>query len=326
MQSDYNSQNRVGVELEIIAYDRNGNSARDVFNVYIQAQNVALQFSITATIQYDYTRFLQNALLRIELLNRIIKFYNATDHQSYYTVAIRNGSVRFSWSDVSISPSTCNKTSISSIYSKIQLPSGSPTPEFSQALLPEFPLVSLSTKFEGICLIPVTVKPNPSGPNAGEQSGNTFVSYVVPLLAAAFIVGIIVASLVCYSKRRRAKPSFLDKYTFKRGQPVLLPEEHELKTFPSMVSLPEDYAYQKPLGKKNIFFEEKNGLDDEDGLVKEKGGYEVPPLKIMPPPYRSGSTLRSDSRRDYESPYLRPPPTYQLPPMYISPDDMTSEV
>ena len=320
---DYSAQGTAGVRLEIIATDRSGNSARDVFNVYIQNPIAVLQFSISARISTSYTTFLMDGSLKRKLFKKIIDFYNATA-RNFHAISLRNGSAIFSWSDISIAGDTCNTSAIRNNLNKIQLPSGSPTSEFSQALLPEFPLLSLNMSYQGVCVSPTTTPSAPIGPVSGAQTKEIFVRYVVPTLALALLLALIIATFIFISKRRRMKPSFLDKHTFKKGQPILLPEEYELDLYNGpAVTLPEDYAYdEKSLDEQQS---DEEPLDYEDATSKNNSIYGLTSFKQPPPPYPLFPGTDGD-QSDYESPYARPPPTYTLPPAYFPPDLMTSEV
>ena len=320
---DYSGQGTTGVRLEMIATDRSGNSARDVFNVYIQNPITVLQYSISAKISTNYATFLTDGSLKRKLFKKIIDFYNTTA-QSFYATSLRNGSAIFSWSDTSIAGDICNTSAIRNNLNKIQLPSGSPTSEFSQTLLPEFPLLSLTMSYQGVCISPTTTPSAPIGPVSGAQTKEIFVRYVVPTLALALLLALIIATFIFISKRRRMKPSFLDKHTFKKGQPILLPEEYELDIYNGpAVTLPEDYAYDEKSLNEQLSDEEP--LDYEDALSKNNPTYGLTSFKQPPPPYPLFPGTDGD-QSDYESPYSRPPPTYTLPPAYFPPDLMTSEV
>lgn len=321
--ADYSAQGTAGIRLEMIATDRSGNSARDVFNVYIQNPVIVLQFFISAKISTSYATFLMDGSSKRNLFNKIIDFYNTTA-QRFYATSIRNGSVIFSWSDTSVAGDTCNTSAIRNNLNKIQLPSGSPTSEFSQALLPEFPLLSLTMNYQGVCVSPTTTPSVPIGPVSGAQTKEIFVRYVVPTLAVALLLALIIATFIFISKRRRMKPSFLDKHTFKKGQPILLPEEYELDLYNGpAVTLPEDYAYdEKSLDERQS---DEEPLDYEDAAFKNNPIYGLTSFKQPPPPYPQFPGTDGD-QNDYESPYSYPPPTYALPPAYFPPDLMTSEV
>lgn len=323
---EYRNQGINGARLEVIAMDMFGATARDVFNVYIENSAVDIQFGLTAKISRRFDEFQQDKSLKIALLNRIVRFYNTSVSSDYYVNSLSNGSVLFSWSDTTISGLTCNRTAITKLRSYVQLPSGSITSEFAQAMLPDFPVLGVGLNYFGVCLISPTTTVGPAVPAAGERASDVFVHFVVPIIAAVLLLALIIASFIFISKRRRNKPSFMEKSTFRKGRPILLPEEYELDHFKTpVVSLPEDYIFNS-----NKFDDTRSGPPSEDEQDDDNNFLDNPLYGLndfaKPPPAYHQTPDIDDEESVYESPYSRPPPSYQLPPIFIDQDFMTSEV
>ena len=322
---EYSNQGKGGVSIEVVAMDKFGAAARDVFNVYIENRPVDVQFTLTAQISRSFQEFQADSSLKIALFYRIVRFYNTTANSNYYASSLTNGSVIYSWSDTTISGTVCNTSAIAKLLRYIQLPSGSLTPQFAQAMLPDFPVLGVSRSYYGVCL-PSPITPLiPVKPAAGEGTEHIFLRYVVPTIAVALVLALIFASIILLSKRRRNKPPFLEKNTFRKGQPVLLPEEYELDKFKRpAVELPEDYIFgdggYEDGSSVHGFDDEEDGTHFMDNPIYGLGTF------TRPPPAYHQKPDTDDNGGTYESPYSRPPPTYQLPPMYTDQDFMTSEV
>ena len=327
--NDYNSQGSVGVGIQIIAQDRKGNFAKDVLNIYIERQPVDLQFTISLRILRSYREFLANSSLKVVLFNRVITFYNASRASSYYGSSLVNGSVIFSWSDTTIAGSVCNKAAIVATLGRLQSSSGSTDAAFAQWMSPEFPVLGITLSYLGVCYSTSTPVVT-AGPRAGTTSNQDFLTYVVPAIAVAAVLAFIIGTVIFITRRRRMKPSFFEKDTFKHGQPVLLPEEYELDCFyEPNITLPERYI---PAGKikepdelSETDIDGRPDSDDENNYV-DNPTYGLNVFSKPPPPYPRAASRESSRRSSYESPYSRPPPAYQLPMPYVHPDFMMSEV
>ena len=323
---EYNRQGSEGAGLEVIARDPSGGIARDVFNVYIENTPVDIQFTLTARISRQYQEFQTDSSLKSTLLNRIIRFYNVTAMSNYYISSITNGSVLFSWSDTTVSESTCNSSAITTIANNffVQSSSGSVTEGFQQAMLPDFPVLGVTLKYFGVCSVMPTTPAAPVGPAAGERSVDIFIRYAVPTIAIAMVLAFIVGAVIFLSKRRRNKPPFFEKRTFRKGRPVLLPEEYELDGIRDpVISLPEDYVFSNTDDGNSVYSHPASDSWDEDGKsYMDNPVYGLSKFDKPPPLYKR----EMDSEGDYDSPYERPPPLYQMPPFYQDEDFMTSEV
>lgn len=324
---EYSKQGSEGARLEVTAMDRSGGIARDVFNVYIVNIAVDIQFSLTARISRQFHEFQTDSSLKVTLFSRIIRFYNTSETSSYYASSLTNGSVIFSWSDTTISGSTCNQSAITKIVRYVQIPSGSVTSAFAQAMLPDFPVLGLTLSYHGACSIAPTTPAAPLGPAAGERVGEIFTRYVVPTIAVAVVLALIIGAVILRSKRRRSKPSFLEKRTFRKGRPVLLPEEYELDGMKApIVSLSEDYIFSNAKDRHSVYSHGPSEKGDEDEKTyMDNPLYGLSEFKKPPPVYNKDSD-NDDYESYYESPYSRPPPSYQLPPFYNDEEIMASEV
>ena len=320
---EYNRQGSEGAKLEVLARDPSGGIARDVFNVYIENTPVDFQFALTARISRQYQEFQADSSLKVTLLNRIIRFYNTSATSSYYISSITNGSVLFSWSDTTVSGSTCNTSAITKITSYVRN-SGGVASGFSQAMLPDFPVLGVTLNYFSACLLVPTTPAAPVGPAAGERSVDIFTRYAVPTIAVAMVLALIVGAVIFLSKRRRNKPPFLEKRTFRKGRPVLLPEEYELDGMKDpVISLPEDYVFSNTDDGNSVYSHPLSDSWDEDGKsYMDNPIYGLSKFEKPPPIYKR----ELDSEVDYDSPYERPPPSYQMPPFYQDEDFMTSEV
>ena len=323
----YNKQGSEGARLEVLAMDQFGSTARDVFSVYIENTAVDIQFALSARISRQFQEFQADSSLKVALFNRIIRFYNTSASSSYYVASLTNGSVLFAWSDTTISGTSCNQSAITQIASFVRAPSGSVTSKFAQALLPDFPVLGVTLNYYGVCSITPTTSAAPVGPVAGERTGDIFTRFVVPAIAAAVVLALIIGVFIFLSKRRRNKPSFLEKRTFRKGRPVLLPEEYELDGIKSpVVSLPEDYVFSNAGDRHSVHSRRLSDNGDEDDKVyMDNPLYGLSEFKKPPPAYNKETDI-DEVESDYESPYERPPPSYQLPPFYVDQDFMTSEV
>ena len=323
MIQDYQNQVSSGLQLILVAFDKAGNTARDIFYVVITSPIVSVLFSITATIRRNYSDFALDSSLKIALANRIAAFYKDTAVNILVT-SVRQGSVLFSWSNSSLDSSTCNSSVVNEITRKVQLSNGVLTSDFTQALLPEFPLTGISVQSLGACAPNATEGPITPGLPSQRTSTDTFIRYALPILVVALVAAVIIVLLILNLKRRRRKPPAKDALTFKKGRPVLLPEEYEMKYFPKppVVLVEDDIVEKEPAVKFPNIYDEP--YDDKGGLINDYEEPFLPSWMPAPPPYRSQASSRASSRPSPS--YHRPPPTYSLPPPYTPPESMTSQV
>ena len=298
LKSDFITQKSKSLILKLFAYDKSKNFAVDTFTLLIIEPLSTLTFTISLTLAIEYKKFIGNKNLRQLLIQRISQFYGDTS-SSLYIESIVQGSTIVTWSNTSLGISTCNKAEIDKIIQVVQVPTTkTPSTELLSYLLPEFPVLGISSSYKGACNTTVVIPTVTSSPVS--QSSNRM-SYIIPVVVSIIVLLAVIIILVAYWKRRRRNSFFPNRRTYEKGRPVLLPDEIELQ------NLPEKTRVFENLPKSYIGPYDDDEIDGKSASVNNSARISS-----------SSSSCSSYSSLEYIPP-SEPPPPYIPPPSYIPP-------
>ncbi|CAH1788430.1 unnamed protein product [Owenia fusiformis] len=313
------SGTRVRVEFILTAEDTSGLLAHDALYIEIDTTNIyTLSFIFYATFEMDYTTFIKDVDILIQLLSNVGAFYG-DDNLDFITVYnIFEGSVEIAWSNNSVTSQYCDNTTIRTLYEKlIQTDKGSqmeiPSQIFQNTMLP-FIVKSVNYTLEGVCLgqgIGV-IPPRPTViiGLATQSLYNIWLSTILPAVVIAvllFLVGLILFIFYRYRRHRgHMKPE--DKVTYVNNRkPLFLPQEvemHETPTKPARSTVldrdREDPSVRHSYPSTSQPTPPQYKLP-RDAIFEDIFG----PVNSPPPSYHSGNSTPT-----------RLPPVYKLPPPY----------
>lgn len=295
MQSDYTKQTSTGLaSIHLKATDSQGKYAIDVFNVTIKTISSVVQFSVSITLQLNYDIFMSAIKTRIDVMQRISKYYgDNVRNSSLLLLGVTRGSTVVTITNTSISDdkTTCDKVGITRFVDVIKIPnSNSPQSSFGDSLS-QYPITEITMKYSGVCV----------AATAGNQTeNNSDLQFILPIIILSIILIIVLIIVVCLCRSQRQKRSFyLNGRKYRDGRPVLFPDESELKNLPITTKVVEENHPKSYAGPYD--------LDDERDGVLQYGAVSSED---------DDDETSSDSSYSHQLPY-EPPPQYMAPPPYM---------
>ena len=287
--NDFTKQASKALVLKLIAYDKSKNFAIDTFSLLIMKPLSSLTFTLSLTLAINYDDFHAQKNLRQALIERISQFYGDSSSSFIYLSSVVNGSTIVSWSNTSSGILTCNKQEIDQIVQTVQVQkTNTPSKAFLKFLLPEFPVLGLSSSYEGVCVITVATKV----PVSVARSSNKM-SYIIPIVVfVVLILLVLIIVLFLYRRKRRRNRFFTQGKIYEKGRPILLPDEVELKELPEKIRIFENLAgtYIGPLDDDEVdgqssLSSSTNGSHSSFSSLEYIPPLEPPPPYMAPPPY-----------------------------------------
>ncbi|XP_078597724.1 dystroglycan 1-like isoform X2 [Branchiostoma floridae x Branchiostoma japonicum] len=291
----------------LVASDSQGLATRDSFQLTV-TQPPTPSHIFTAIIDIDYTTFQPDILSWISLSERISTHFRDRTTNFILIDSVQEGSVVFSWSNISLFSTTCQNTTIQRLAEELINPDGTVNPTFVASLLPEYPVTEARVRYQGVCDLAV-VSPVPTTAETLApvplSHSNHLLGTVVPAACIAAIIlllGVVACCLYRNKKPGKKLPKY-DKLTLtKNRKPIVLEDEVEMK----------DTKPSKPIV-----------LPDEKPPATQ-----LPTRRPAPPPYRIPDTQQLLSGMEPQASALpppprytaavprKPPPPYRLPPPY----------
>lgn len=307
----------VGVKFLLNARDSHGAVAYDVFEILIaSSQNWAYTQSLTVTLNNNYTAFANDVTQRLNLLNKISRYYKDADTSQIRLLSYKEGSIVVSWANNSLPTNECNQENLNRIAEVITTSNGVTT-GFKEYISPDFEATNAERTFRGVCLGSTTSAPIITAKNVATEPSGLWEKHVIPGVVVVIILIILAILLICFIRRRRAKPSDPERKTYTKRKPIILEPEMEMKPIPSKplilendspVSYPPSYLSESSLYKSpSGYYDNHEGdFDEEDNRLtppRHSPVYETPPPSYVQP-------------EELEEP---PPPPYMLPPALLYP-------
>ncbi|XP_066284903.1 dystroglycan 1-like isoform X3 [Branchiostoma lanceolatum] len=291
----------------LVAYDSQGLATRDSFQLTV-TQPPTPSHIFTAVIDIDYNTFQPDILSWISLSEKISTHFRDRTTNFILIDSVEEGSVVFSWSNISLSSTTCQNSTIQRLAEELINPDRTVNPDFVTSLSPEYPVTEARVRYQGVCDLAV-VSPLPTTAAtlapAPLSHSNHLLSTVVPaacIAAILLLLGVIACCLYRSKKSGKKLPKY-DKLTLtKNRKPIVLEDEVEMKdTKPSKpIVLPDEKPPATHLPTRRPA-PPPYRIPDTQQLLS---GMEPQAAALPPPPRYTASVPR------------KPPPPYRLPPPY----------
>lgn len=310
---------QIGVKFLLNARDRHGAVAYDQFEILIASSSSSpYTQSLRVTLDNDFTEFNSNLTQRLDLLSKISSYYQDPDTSSIKIISYKQGSIVMTWANDSLPTNECNQEQLNAIAEKVVASNGGVNTAFKEHLSPDYTVTSAERTFSGTCIQNMTTSaPYITEKYVATEPSGLWEKHVIPGIIVVIILIILAILLICFIRRRRAKPSDLEKRTYTKRKPIILDPEMEMKPIPSKplilendspLSHPpsymsESFIYKSPSG----YYDNNSGdFDEEDNRLtppRHSPVYETPP-----PSYTQPEELQEP-----------PPPPYMLPPAILYP-------
>ncbi|XP_078678566.1 uncharacterized protein LOC144914528 isoform X1 [Branchiostoma floridae x Branchiostoma belcheri] len=291
----------------LVAYDSQGLATRDAFQLTV-TQPPTPSHVFTAVIDIDYNTFQSDILSWISLSEKISTHFRDRTTNFILIDSVEEGSVVFSWSNISLSSTTCQNATIQSLAAELLNPDGTVNPTFVTSLSPDYPVTEARVRYQGVCGVGV-VSPLPTAAAtlapAPLSHSNHLLGTVVPAACIAAIL-LLLGVVACCLYRRKESGKKLPKYDkltlTKNRKPIVLEDEVEMKdTKPSKpIVLPDEKPPATRLPMRRPAPPPYRIPDTQELL----SGMEPQASALPPPPRYTASVPR------------KPPPPYRLPPPY----------
>ncbi|XP_019633595.1 PREDICTED: dystroglycan-like isoform X2 [Branchiostoma belcheri] len=291
----------------LVVYDSQGLATRDAFQLTV-TQPPTPSHIFTAVIDINYNTFQSDILSWISLSEKISTHFRDRTTNFILIDSVEEGSVVFSWSNISLSSATCQNATIQSLAAELLNPDGTVNPTFVTSLLPDYPVTEARVRYQGVCGIGV-VSPLPTAAAtlapAPLSHSNHLLGTVVPAACIAAIL-LLLGVVACCLYRRKESGKKLPKYDkltlTKNRKPIVLEDEVEMKdTKPSKpIVLPDEKPPATRLPTRRPAPPPYRIPDTQELL----SGMEPQASALPPPPRYTASVPR------------KPPPPYRLPPPY----------
>ncbi|KAL3852732.1 hypothetical protein ACJMK2_016350 [Sinanodonta woodiana] len=301
--------------ITLTAEDSAGNVARD--SIYL-AYNNSLFSEIThrfvLTLNKSYEGFMSTRENLVKFAKLLANYFGDAGPGLIMFLDVKPGSVHVSWSNISLSGSSCKRDDIMNLLNRITY-NNSLVDEFVSIFGTDFDPVSANVKFVGACtsssVIHVVPTKQPPAPQM-EKDGETFlIQVVLPVVAAVlFLIILVIIIYLVYRHRRSGSTDVLksEKPTFLEDRrPIIFPEELEMVD-PSLKPrqpsvIPTDYIQDRP---------------PEDSVGGSRNNLAPPGYQL---PYEENDLFYSDNQSpppppSYGSTHNTEPPPYRLPPPY----------
>ncbi|KAK3576669.1 hypothetical protein CHS0354_004956 [Potamilus streckersoni] len=312
-EPDHGKQNISSITLT--AEDSAGNVARD--SIYL-AYNNSLFSEIThrfvLTLNKSFEGFMSMRENLVKFAKHLAYYFEDVGPGLIVFLDVKPGSVHISWSNISLSGSSCKRDDIMNLLKRITY-NNSLHDEFVSKFGTEFDPVSANVEFVGTCTLPpilqvVPTKPPPT-PQMDKDRESFLIQVVLPVVAAVlFLIILILIIYLVYRHRRSGSTDVLksEKPTFLEDRrPIIFPEELEMvdpslkPRQPSMI--PTDYIQDHP---------------PEDSIGGSRNNLAPPGYQL---PYEENDLFYSDNQSPpppplYGSTHSTEPPPYRLPPPY----------
>ncbi|KAI8504015.1 Dystroglycan [Branchiostoma belcheri] len=129
----------------LVAYDSQGLATRDAFQLTV-TQPPTPSHIFTAIIDIDYNTFQSDILSWISLSEKISTHFRDRTTNFILIDSVEEGSVVFSWSNISLSSATCQNATIQNLAAELLNPDGTVNPAFVTSLLPEYPVTDTQVR------------------------------------------------------------------------------------------------------------------------------------------------------------------------------------
>ena len=320
-------------EYFLTAIDKQGKMGRDAFEVIVRhtqkQHKVTHEFS--ATLDFDYNKFMASVEARIDVANKISKALGDPDSSNLMVTRIAKGSVIYAWTNSSMSSETCPTRAIAATWSRIVTANNTLNQTFVDAIKP-YKIEKVGVAPKGSCskddfAAKTADKPIPPEPETIEtretSEDDVLITTVVPTVVIAAML-LIAGCIACflYRRKRKGKLSDEDQHTFvNKGIPVIFADEMDDKPDPPT----------KPL----ILDEEKPPLPPPEYPRSCSGSAPSTPTSDHKEPIGTTDEEHEDDA-DFNSPLYQPPPpftqtgntrsprphvqpAYRQPPPYVPP-------
>ena len=277
----------------LMAVNSDNKVITDTFSVKVAKNSTPRKLSheFTVTFGLDYEKFIADTKLRLEVLDKIAKYYGDPDMSKITVIDVKAGSVKLSWTNNSIPTDSCPTAEIFNLRRHIIANDNTVKQSFQDAMHP-FTVEGAGAIPKGPCdksksavTVPTTLEGSAVEVRKSDDT-DKFISTVLPVILILAMI-ILACIIICclYRKKRKGKLSDEDNSTFvTKGIPVIFAEELEDKPDPPT----------KPL----IMSKEKPPLPPPEYPKSGSGGS---------PPSTPGSG-HSEPLLDQEDRYTRPPP------------------
>ncbi|XP_061688339.1 dystroglycan [Syngnathoides biaculeatus] len=299
-------------EYFVQATDRGGLNAIDAIEVRVRRwpANDRSPVAFAARLEGEPRRLAADIHKKILLVRKLAA---ALGDRNSSAVSLRNiskGSILVEWTNSSLPHAPCPKEDIATLSRMLGDADGRPTPNFRNAMEPDFRPLGVTAKGRAGCaafsFIPpgeTEVPPPPPvtpAPGTGRQSADdVYLHTVIPAVVVAAILLLAgIVAMICYRKKRKGKLTLEDQATFiKKGVPIIFADELDDSKPPPTSSAPL------------ILPEEKPPLSPPE--YPNAGPPETAPLnRELPGEY---AALRDDDDDDPNAPPYQPPPPFATP-------------
>lgn len=284
-------------EIEIRAYDHNGEFASEIITVSVNPRHSLLHDNyIQVTIDENFTIFNENVTAKVDLITKLGK----SDPNDVYVYSLTSGSVVISYTNISIRRDDCTEFNnfVNAIYH-----SRNYTDAFKAQINPYIPMGPL--KVFGMCNRSVgtyeTIQPTIEMINDPISEQLIFLAVVLPLVALACILLILCLAVFLTYRWRRMERNYIlhdeQKILLNRKPIVFLDESESLSRSrrPTILT-----GRSRGSGYHSLVNTESEGLDDTFTTIPEQDtvsvtneALEFPFVEILepsrpnaPPPYR----------------------------------------
>ena len=284
-------------EIEIRAYDHNGEFASEIITVSVNPRHSLLHDNyIQVTIDENFTIFNENVTAKVDLITKLGK----SDPNDVYVYSLTSGSVVISYTNISIRRDDCTEFNnfVNAIYH-----SRNYTDVFKAQINPYIPMGPL--KVFGMCNRSVgtyeTIQPTIEMINDPISEQLIFLAVVLPLVALACILLILCLAVFLTYRWRRMERNYIlhdeQKILLNRKPIVFLDESESLSRSrrPTILT-----GRSRGSGYHSLVNTESEGLDDTFTTIPEQDtvsvtneALEFPFVEILepsrpnaPPPYR----------------------------------------
>ena len=211
----------------LTATDSEGLVAFDAMIVVIVPSTVIYNHVFSIEIDQSYPNFIADGNNIVQLGTRVASFYSDVNASELYVDSLHEGSVVLAYSNTSLDVSMCDITAINVLFNQIAYPNSTATLEFTKHMLPEYPLLFVTKRLQGVCTAVPTIVPTVTAlPVIGK---NIVLITVVPAVIIVALLLLLFCLVCCLYKRKRAGEEFLlpgEKRTYaKNRKPIFLNDE-----------------------------------------------------------------------------------------------------
>ena len=220
------------VTYNLIAQDRQGDTVKDTFSVFLDPSSVEnITHEIILQFNEDFALFSKSRNNLFDLMSKVASYFGDPNMKNIVVIRLTYGSTVVSYSNISFSKTVCEHVKIQQLYHLITQNSTGIQPNFAEFLFPKYIIQSVVIKWLGVCKLSVKI------PGATFLPTNYFavlVSVLLPVLCFILILICLLVFFVILHKRKKQRGQFTpndDKPIFSLNRkPVILANEIDMNT------------------------------------------------------------------------------------------------